>query len=166
VIAALLLASSALAAPLDVNTASAQQLDTLPGVGRSKAQAIIAHREAHGPFPDVSSVAAVSGIGPGTMRAIRGRVVAGDVVLASAHPSPNSQEARHPVVPSAVTLDPNSAGVVALAALPGISGIRAEAIVADRERNGPFSSCADLVRVPGIGPATLAALRGLCDVGI
>ncbi len=152
------------AAPLDLNTATVQDLDRLPGIGRSKAVAIVRHREANGPFPDLDAVGEVSSIGPGIVRALRGRVVVGDTVLASAHPSPNSQEARHPVVPSAITVDPNRAGVVALAALPGISGLRAEAIVADRERNGPFSSCADLVRVPGIGPATLAALRGVCTV--
>jgi len=52
------------AAPLDINTASAQQLAAnLKGVGVAKAAAIIAYREAHGPFRKVDDLAKVKGIG-------------------------------------------------------------------------------------------------------
>jgi hypothetical protein len=55
-------------------------------------------------------------------------------------------------------LDPNRAGVRALEALPGIGPARAlELARAARER--PFCSLADLGRVPGIGPRTLARLE-------
>jgi predicted flap endonuclease-1-like 5' DNA nuclease len=45
-----------------------------------------------------------------------------------------------------------------LSLLPGIGRVRAEALVRDREANGPVASLDDLDRVPGIGRKTIAAL--------
>lgn len=54
----------AFAGPVDVNTASAEQLsEALNGVGPSKAAAIVAHREQHGPFRSHQDLARVKGIG-------------------------------------------------------------------------------------------------------
>lgn len=50
----------------------------------------------------------------------------------------------------------NTAGVEELKTLNGIGDSLAQAIVDDRERNGPFTSVDDLVRVSGIGAKTLA----------
>jgi competence protein ComEA len=43
--------------------------------------------------------------------------------------------------------------------LPGIGPVLAGRIVEDRTANGPYRQAADLLRVKGIGPATLARLR-------
>lgn len=51
-------------APIAINSASARQLESLPGIGPAKAKAIVAYREAHGPFAAVSDLARVPGIGP------------------------------------------------------------------------------------------------------
>jgi competence protein ComEA len=48
--------------------------------------------------------------------------------------------------------------------LPGIGPATANAIVADREANGPFASVEDLLRVRGIGEAKLAQLQDLVTV--
>jgi competence protein ComEA len=56
---------------INVNTATATELDTLPGIGPSTAQAIIAHREQHGPFQSVDDLLAVRGIGEKKLDAIR-----------------------------------------------------------------------------------------------
>lgn len=48
---------------VNINTASAAELDELPGVGPSTAQAIIEDREANGPFSTIEDVMRVSGIG-------------------------------------------------------------------------------------------------------
>ena len=53
----------------------------------------------------------------------------------------------------------NLAGVDELEALPGVGPVLAERIVAYREEHGPFTVVEDLLDVPGIGEAKLAALR-------
>jgi len=52
-----------------------------------------------------------------------------------------------------------------LALLPGIGEKRAAAVVAERERAGGFERVESILRVPGIGPATLASLRPHVFVG-
>lgn len=59
------------AAPVNVNTASAAELDALPGVGPATAAAIVDHRLAHGPFASVDDLEAVRGIGPAKLDALR-----------------------------------------------------------------------------------------------
>jgi competence protein ComEA len=65
------------AGPIDINTADATLLETLPGVGPSTAAAIIGHREEHGPFPSVAALDDVSGIGPARLEALRDLVTVG-----------------------------------------------------------------------------------------
>jgi len=66
--------SSVPAGPVDVNRASASELDQLPGVGPATAAAIVAHRDANGPFGSVDDLEAVRGIGPTKVEALRGLV--------------------------------------------------------------------------------------------
>jgi competence protein ComEA len=56
---------------VNVNTASASELETLPGVGEVIAQAIIDHRTENGPFTSVDQLLDVSGIGDATLESIR-----------------------------------------------------------------------------------------------
>ena len=58
-------------APVDVNSASVEQLEALPGIGPSIAAAIVRHRDEHGPFRTVDDLADVAGIGPAKLEAIR-----------------------------------------------------------------------------------------------
>lgn len=58
----------------------------------------------------------------------------------------------------------NRATAVELETLPGVGPVLASRIVAFREENGPFSTVEDLLSVPGIGEAKLAALRDLITV--
>lgn len=55
---------------ISLNRASAAELVTLPGVGEATAAAIIAHREANGPFQKVEDLMQVKGIGPAKFEAI------------------------------------------------------------------------------------------------
>jgi competence protein ComEA len=56
---------------VNVNTGSAEELETLPGIGEVIAQAIIDHRTENGPFITVDQLLDVSGIGDATLESIR-----------------------------------------------------------------------------------------------
>jgi len=61
-------------------------------------------------------------------------------------------------------LDPNRASAAQLDRLPGIGPATARAIVASRERDGPFAGVEDLERVRGVGQKTLERIREHLDL--
>jgi competence protein ComEA len=65
---------SAPAAPASLSSATAEQLDALPGVGPVTAQKIIDYRTQHGPFTSVDQLDAIPGIGPSKLNDLRGLV--------------------------------------------------------------------------------------------
>ena len=64
--------------PLDLNTATAEELATLPGIGAELAGRIVAYREAHGGFGSIEEIMEVSGIGEGKFAALEGRITVED----------------------------------------------------------------------------------------
>lgn len=48
--------------PIDLNTATLEQLMELPGIGETRGRAILAYRDAHGPFTDVNQLTEIEGI--------------------------------------------------------------------------------------------------------
>jgi len=67
-------AGSMPSAPVDLNRATVDELDVLPGIGPATAAAIVAYREQVGPFAAVDDLLKVQGIGPAKLDAIRGLV--------------------------------------------------------------------------------------------
>lgn len=55
---------------VNINTATAEQLQTLPGIGQTRAEAIVADREANGPYRIPEDLTRVSGIGQGILEGI------------------------------------------------------------------------------------------------
>lgn len=153
----------ALAAPLaawagvDVNTAPASELETLPGIGPSKAAAIVAYRTEHGAFSSADELQNVPGIGAKTVAGLRDEVeINGSEVVKGAPAPPKSSAPTGPVI------NINTADAGQLDALPGIGPSKATAIVADRDANGAFSSCNELSRVTGVGAKTVEKILPVC----
>jgi competence protein ComEA len=59
---------------VDLNSATAEQLDSLPGIGPSTAAKIVAYRQQHGAFHSLAELDAVSGIGPSKLAELKGLV--------------------------------------------------------------------------------------------
>ncbi len=131
---------------IDVDAAAADELARLPRIGPALATRIVAHREAHGPFGSLDALDAVPGFGPTTLSGIRPYVKFSGPLQAP-------QEGAAP----GVSL--NTATAEMLAQLPGIGPTRAQAILEDRRRRGPYRRLEDLTRVRGIGPGTIERLR-------
>ena len=66
--------TAAAAAPLNLNEASAKQLQSLPGIGEVTAAHILAYRKGNGAFKRVDDLLQVKGVGPKTLARIRALV--------------------------------------------------------------------------------------------
>ncbi|NTU55715.1 MAG: ComEA family DNA-binding protein [Anaerolineales bacterium] len=62
---------------ININTAAAFELESLPGIGPTTAQKIIEYRDANGPFLSTEDIINVSGIGPGTYDRIKDLITVG-----------------------------------------------------------------------------------------
>jgi competence protein ComEA len=58
-------------AVVDLNRATAQELEALPGIGAARAQAIVAERKRRGGFKSVDELVEVKGIGPANLEKLR-----------------------------------------------------------------------------------------------
>ena len=146
-------------AAININTASESELTGLPGIGPSKAAAIIAYRDANGPFSSVDSLSNVKGIGAKTVDGLRSSATTGDgddiPPAAAASPTPST---------GAGNIDINTATSGQLQKFNGVGPATAQKIVDYRTANGAFSSCEDLIKVNGIGNATLQKIKPDCKV--
>ena len=133
---------------IDVDRAAVGELSRLPGVGPALAKRIFADRESHGAFGSIQGLKRVRGFGPVLLELLRPHLSFGGV----------SAEAHETTLPN--TVDVNLATVADLVGLPGIGPARARAIVAFRQRNGPFRQLDDLKQVPGFPAALVRQLGG------
>lgn len=67
--------SGAPPAPVHLNSATVEELDTLPGVGPVTAEKITAYRDQHGPFTSLDGLDAIPGIGPARIASLKGLAV-------------------------------------------------------------------------------------------
>jgi len=135
-------ATAATTSPVDLNTATLEQLQALPGVGPLTAQKILDLRQA------IDNAIAAAG---------------GAVVPARGAAGAPPRAASPAAVGSSPTppLDLNTATLEQLEALPGVGASTAQKILDFRQTNGPFHSVTELQDVPGIGPAHMEKLKGL-----
>ena len=163
-------AFSALAA-VDLNTADVSELEGLPGIGPSKAAAIVQYRTDHGAFTSVDQLDDVPGIGPSTMANLRDLVTVGKGKPGETTTKTTTTTAATTTTTAAPAsggsgcpVNINTADATRLQDLPGIGASKAAAILQHRTDVGPFASCDALDDVSGIGPSTIAGLRDCCTV--
>ena len=102
-IVALFFSAMALAA-VNINTATKEELEALPGIGPVKAQAIMDYRKANGPFKTTEDVMKVSGIKEGEYGKLKGLIsVSGAMTVPAA---PMKAEASKAATPAAAPLPP------------------------------------------------------------
>jgi len=153
---------------LDPNSATAHQLDRLPGVGPGTAVAIVEHRKENGAFRSPEALLEVRGIGPSTLTKIRPHIEIRGVGPAKrpaqGDGSRGGRGARSRAEAAGPRLDLNRADAAELEALPGVGPALARRILAERGSHGRFRTIEDLARVRGIGSATVERLRPLVMV--
>lgn len=103
-----LLSFSWVLAQVNINTATAQELQTLNGIGPSKAAAIVEYRNANGPFKSPEDIKNVRGIGNGIYQKISSEITVGNGQAArtpAARPAAQQQQpqpaAAKPATPAA-----------------------------------------------------------------
>ncbi|MBV8158280.1 MAG: helix-hairpin-helix domain-containing protein [Dyella sp.] len=91
------------ATPVNINKADAATLaKSLDGIGHSKAEAIVAWREEHGPFKSADDLGQVKGIGPATLERNRSAILLDD--------TPANNKAAKPATPTKTKLAAKQAG--------------------------------------------------------
>ena len=153
-------------AGVNVNTASSTELESLPGIGPSKAGAIIQYRTDYGQFTSLTDLDNVPGIGPATLQNISALVVFdGNTEV----PAGGKALAANVIATSRVgpggKVNINTATQVELEGLPGIGPSKAAAILQFRYDNGSYTACSELVQVTGIGDATVRNVSPRCTTG-
>lgn len=135
---------------IDLNSASADEIQNIPRIGPKMAEAIVAYREANGPFKSFDDLTNISRFGPSLRAGIGKYAKLSGVDEAAAVARPVSNK-----------IDLNEATQEQLETLPGVGPSMAEKIIGGR----PYRSVQDLLNVPGIGPAKFENWKELVSVG-
>ena len=146
--------------PVDLNTADRTELMQVPGVGPERADAILAHRAASGPFGKVDDLDAVYGIGVKTLEKVRPFVTAGEMSVDKLErkPPPAASSGSGKIKSGEPLIDVNAAPLTELQRLPGVGPVMAQKIVEYREAKR-FENVDELRKVPRLGAKTLEGLR-------
>ncbi|KAM4539811.1 endonuclease/exonuclease/phosphatase family domain-containing protein 1 [Odontesthes bonariensis] len=142
---------------LNINTATEEELMTLPGVSRAVAQHIVEYRDCIGGFKKVEDLALVSGIGATKLEVIKLEICVFSRTSSSQH-SPSSLR-KDPDHQSSTGININTATPAQLMSIRGMTEKIVKNIVAYRTEHGPFKSIEDLVRVNSINSSLLDKIR-------
>ena len=149
--------------PVDLRSATLEQLEAMPGVGPSTAQKILELRQA---VDDAIAIASgrtaktrldTADLAPPIADGEDVLIPARGAARAAAAAGSSAAGSSSPTPP----VDLNTATLKQLEALPGVGPLTAQKILEYREAHGPFRSVTEIQDVPGIGPAEMAKLKGL-----
>ena len=175
-----------LSLPIDLNRATAEDLDAIPGLGPALAKRIVEYRQAHGAFKKVEDLQVVSGMGPRNLEKLKpylglgspedmappdwkAAITSGES-LSGTHREdregrlPGIKSDRKPKTPDRV-VDLNLASRTDLETLPGIGPVLAQRIIDYRRAHGPYKNIADLTKVSGIGRKKLEKMKPYATIG-
>ncbi|XP_043217371.1 endonuclease/exonuclease/phosphatase family domain-containing protein 1-like [Amphibalanus amphitrite] len=148
-------------APLDVNTATEEQLAALPGLSAPLAANIVAHRAALGGFQQPEDLALVNGVGAARLHRIRAGLCVGrpnNRVPGTSQPVMESPEGRSGAAsPQKINL--NTATIFDLMQVQFISQETADRILQYRDKKGGFRSLRQLAKVRGVSRRSADVLR-------
>ncbi|MCS7227392.1 MAG: helix-hairpin-helix domain-containing protein [Endomicrobia bacterium] len=155
--------------PININTATVEELTQLPGIGPSTAEKIVEYRQQIGKFTSVEQLLDVPRIGTVTLQRIKPYITLGEeeikqkpvedklpVELTPAEPTPQQRQIQQPSLPSVVDIQKkeekyniNTISVEQLEKL-GFTSIDAKNIVRYRTKVGKFKSVEELYKIPNI----------------
>ncbi|XP_013133927.1 PREDICTED: endonuclease/exonuclease/phosphatase family domain-containing protein 1-like [Papilio polytes] len=144
---------------MNVNTATEEQLMTLPGVTRQLAREIVRHRQMIGRFKRVDDLALVSGIGAEKLELLRP-----DICTNTRRQISRASSCTHSLDSVRFTGENklcsiNSSSVFQLQCVPGLNQEIAANIVDYRNKKGPFKSLDDLIKVRGMDIVRLSTVK-------
>lgn len=150
---------------VDLNKATLEELDAVPGVKTKVAEAIIAYREEHGGFKSIDELNDVKGVGDATFTKLKPLfTIGGEAAPAAEGEAPAAEgegEAAAPAEEAAGGLvNVNTATMAELDAVVGIGEATAKKIIAWREAHGSINSVEDL-KAAGISQMTITKFKDL-----
>lgn len=162
-------AESEISYPLDLNAATVEELETLPGVGAILAERIVSYREAVGGFQTLEELQQVNGIGSGIYSQIAPYLfIIGELQTISPEPDAEPSESSEPTIPEEETasdsesiphLDINTATAEDFQKLPNITPEQAEAIVRLRTQIQYFQNIYELLYADGMTDRLFLSIR-------
>ncbi|MCQ2491120.1 MAG: helix-hairpin-helix domain-containing protein [Ruminococcus sp.] len=144
---------------LDLNTASADELVRLNGIGEKLAAEIVSYRSENGRFLNIEELMNVSGIGEATFSDIREHIYVTDPIYTTTEPQEITKDDTEPEPPSeeaeltleeAAPININTADIELLVLLPHVDEAVAEEVMDLRERLGHFSNTYELLYVESL----------------
>ncbi|MEY4190427.1 MAG: hypothetical protein RIR17_1163 [Planctomycetota bacterium] len=150
---------------MNVNTATWSELLQIPGITETVAWSIVKHRELNGDYSSVEQLSNIKGIGKKSLEKIKSYVA-----LNSAKSSviEKAAEAKITLLEKPkknlnLKLDPNTATISELQALPGI-GLKLANNIINKRENMVFLNAEDLLKVPGIGKKTFEKVAPFIEI--
>ncbi|XP_028165672.1 endonuclease/exonuclease/phosphatase family domain-containing protein 1-like [Ostrinia furnacalis] len=144
---------------MNVNTATEEQLMTLPGVNRQLAREIVRHRQMIGRFKRVDDLALVSGIGAEKLELLRPEICTNTRRQLSRASSCTHSLDSVRLNNESKLCSVNSSSVFQLQCVPGLNQELAANIVDYRNKKGPFKSLDDLIKVRGMDIVRLSTVK-------
>jgi len=147
---------------ININTATAIELQKLPRIGPSTAQSIIKYRDEHGRFKRKTEITNVPRIGEALYNSIKDKITVENVYAKAPKKTAQKPVVKKPVLganPISEKINVNTAGVDELAKLPKIGKKTAEKIIEYRSKNGKFRDIKDVMNVSGISVTTFDSIK-------